>query len=268
MPLIFYNPSPVPQTFNFVIQPLPGCSLPPPTSITPSSGTITVPAGQSVQGPYITVVMPTGYTSGCSCIRMIATSIDGSLQLTCDGKICYTSSSQGMCVDVSPGVVQVTNLEPANVTFTLSNSTSNNVTLTNPVIVLRSPEQQPISITPLPNLTIPPAGGGIVTIPHTFSLPEYDPGRYYKLTLEADTDGDGQYEPLTSAPVLNVVPATEGLTIERVAGGSLKLTWPPCFILEVSTNLNNPGGWSPAASQSSPWTFTPPAGLQFFRFRQ
>src|SRR5262249_53062967 len=133
-----------------------------------------------------------------------------------------------------------------------------------------SPEQHVVYASSLAALTVPAADHGAIEIPHTFSFPEYDPGRFYRLTLEADTDGDGQYEELASIPVFNVIPATEqGIAIKQDPDGGIIIVWPdPCDVLEVNPNFADPAGWTTAPVQTSPYRIRPTGNdMKFFRLR-
>jgi hypothetical protein len=141
--------------------------------------------------------------------------------------------------------------------------------LTNPLIVLTSPDNDVIYATPLPTLTIP-SDGGTVQIPHSIAFPEYDPGRRYNLVLEADMDGDGQYEPLASVRALNVLPETDTLSIRQDPSGDVIIVWPnPCAVLEMNDNLGNQAGWTSAPVQTSPYRIRPTSNdMKFFRLRR
>ena len=149
--------------------------------------------------------------------------------------------------------------------FSFEGTGSAPTVLSNAIAVLRSPENVVVSATPLPTLTVPPAGGGTVQVPASFAFPDYDPGRTYTLTLEAVMDGTGEYSGFASVPVINVVPTTasEGpLTIQRGIGGTIIIKWPPdpCGTIVVNPNLGNPTGWTPGPVQTSPWVFVPDPG--------
>jgi hypothetical protein len=260
--MVINNPLPYPQTFTWSLQPLPvgpGCTKPGPT-FSPSSGTITIPAyNPGVIGTSVT--MPPGFYYGdCTCFRLTITTADGQQQAICDGTYCMPKWFGGVAAPTTPLAV-ATNLGAGSVTFALQGSGSTSATLSNILAVLRSPENAVVSITPLPPVTVPPAGGEPVQVPASFAFPDYDPGRVYSLTLEAVVDGSGEYTGLCSVPAINVVPASpeEGeLSVQRGAGGSIIIKWPdPCGTIVVNPNLGNPAGWTPGPVQTSPWVFVP-----------
>ena len=276
---IIYNPLPVPTTYTYTYVPVtgPGCASPP--SFSPATGTVLVPANSYYFPlPQVQVTFPGGLNPGdCACYKLIIATADGSQSVECHSRFCLPRGvgiGGGVCTDPFVPVVPLTNLEPAVVTFTLTGTGTASTVLTNPVIVLRSPEGLPVAVHPLPPITVPPAGGGTVQVSDSIAFPEYDPGRIYDLVLEADTDGDGQYEPLGVKKLLNVLPSGGSeptIEIQRGPGGGIIITWPdPCAILEVNPNISNPAGWTPGPVQTSPWTFfaTDPTPALFIRLRK
>ena len=263
--MVINNPLPYPQTFNWSLQPLPvgpGCTKPGPT-FSPSSGTITIPAFNPGQLG-TTVTMPPGFYYGdCTCFRMIIATPDGQQQAICDGTYCMPKWFGGVAAPTTPLAV-ATNLDPGSVTFVLEGSGSAPSVLSNVLAILRSPENAVVSVTPLPPLTVPPAGGGILEVPARFAFPDYDPGRHYNVSLEADLDGTGQYTVLSSVPAINAVPTTDAdglIAVQRGAGGTIIIIWPdPCGVIEVNPNPANPAGWVQGPVQTSPWIITPAAG--------
>ena len=260
--MVIVNPLPYAQTFNWSIVPLPvgpGCTKPGPT-FSPSSGTVTIPANNpAVLNTAVT--LPPGFGVGdCSCWRMTISTPDGSQQATCDGSYCLPRTF-GFCAGPTDPLGLGTNLEPGTVAFTFEGTGSAPTELANAIAVLRSPDNVVVSATPLPKLTVPPAGGGTVQVPASFAFPDYDPGRIYTLTLEADVEGTGQYSGITSVPVINVVPATESdnpLTVQRGTAGKIIIKWwDPCGTIVINPNPGNPVGWTPGPVQTSPWVFTP-----------
>lgn len=267
------NPFPQ-QTFTWSIQSLPaggGCTKPCPPFF-PSSGTGTAGAfGYGVIQPVIT--LPTNFGVGdCVCWRLTVTMANGQ-QTVCDGSYCMPRQLN-VCTVPNLPLVEATNLEPSTVEFSFEGAGSSSTVVTNPIAVMRSPENVVVSLTPLPTFTVPPAGGGIIQIPASFAFPDYDPGQTYTLTIEADLDGLGAYTTLSSVPVVNILPATPEeapIMARRGLGGTIIIIWPdPCGTIEVNPNLNNPTGWSTGPVQTSPWEFMPASGDNslFIRLRK
>lgn len=271
--MLIYNLYPS-QPFTWSIQSLPvggNCTKPcPPFS--PSSGTGTANGnGYGVIQPVIT--LPAGFDVGdCVCWRLTVTLADGQ-QTVCDGAYCL-KGVHNVCVapPLAPG--QATNLEPGTVEFSFEGTGSSSTVLANPVAVLRNPEHEVVSLIGLPPITVPPAGGGTIQVPTSFAFPDYDPGRVYHVTIEADLDGLGVHTTLASVPFVNVVPPTpEEAPIEARLGpgGKIIIVWPdPCGTIEINPNPWNPVGWVNGPVQTSPWEFLPPPGTNslFMRLRK
>lgn len=274
---IIFNPLAVPMTYtyNYVPATGPGCATPP--TFTPASGTVLVPANSYYFPlPVTHVTFPGGLNPGdCACYRLIITSADGSLRSECEGRFCLSPGvGVDVCTDTLQPTVLLTNLEPATVTFNLRGTGSSATMLNNARYVVLSPEGVPVGGASVPPFTVPPAGGGTVTVPASFAFPEYDPGRKYSLVLEADLDGDGQYEPLGQSELLNVLPSGGSepvLEVQRIPGGPIIIVWPnPCAVLEVNPNPWNPIGWQGMPGVTSPLVIDQATmtNQQFFRLRQ
>ena len=242
--LVINNPLNVTQVFNWSLQPLPvgpGCNRPGPI-FAPSSGTVTnLPLNPTII--FTGVTLPPNFLPGdCSCYRMTISLPDGSQSVTCDGSICLPSGHLGgICVAPVTPLGTATNLNPGTINFTMQGTGPSPTTISNAHVVLRSPDDEVLSVTPLPTLTVPADGGGQITVPATFAFPEYDPGRFYKLQIEADLAGLGIYEVLSYVPVINVIPNTDPpleLSIRRGLGGTIIIIWPnPCATLKDTSGI-------------------------------
>jgi hypothetical protein len=275
--LVINNYLPTPQAFNWSLAPLPagpGCSKPGPT-FSPASGTLMVPAWSAGVIP-TAVTLPTGFTYGdCSCYQMTVSLPGSSQQVTCPGSFCLPGQPWFLCATATTLLGTATNLGASAVSFTLAGTGSTPTPLTKPAAVLRSPENVVVWATPLPDVTVPPRGGGSLEVPAGFAFPEYDPGRLYTLSLEAGTDSTGQSSVLASVPVINVVPATppaDAITAKPGPGGTIIIVWPnPCGILKEATELlGSTTVWSvvtntPTSSDGSTYQVTlPPEHTQRF----
>ena len=129
-----------------------------------------------------------------------------------------------------------------------------------------------------PGTILPPGGGGVgglfaagvggFQLPMDIQFTEPDPGQIYTILLEADLDGDGQFEVLASMDVENSVPPEGLLQVQGNPNGSITLTWPTGWTLEQSSDAANPAGWSDAPQQTSPLTLPPAGASKFYRLRQ
>src|SRR6185295_19982466 len=117
-----------------------------------------------------------------------------------------------------------------------------------------------------PGLILSPGGnpGGFVpaaplSLPIDAQFTTFEPQQAFTIVLEADTDGDGQFEPLASMQLENTIQIGDGqLTIVRNANGSVTITWLEGWTLQQSSTL--PGSWSNVPGVTSPFTFTPVPG--------
>lgn len=283
--LIVPNDLPYPVTVNWQLQAItgPGCTSGL-ASFSPASGTATIAANSS--GVILpTITFSSNWQPGeCACFRLVITTPDGSLRSECERRYCLAGGGGGpggildpvCCFPITP-FSTARGLEPGEVTFSLEATGPTPPILSNLVAVLRSPENEVVAVTPLPQVALPPPpAGGAVPVTASFAFPNYDPGRIYRVALEADLAGTGQFLELGAIPVMNELPPTESeqpLTVRKAPGPGtgVIIVWPnPCAVIEVNPSLNDPTGWTPGPVQTSPWTFTPEPGAPalFLRLRQ
>ena len=286
------NPTPLPQTISYTFQglpPGPGCSWPGPTVFIPAGGVVTVPAGGCVNVP-VTIGVPAGMPCGAiACWQLIISPTNNpSQRFACAGSI-YKSCQ----VCATPPVVR-TNLIDCRVTpvgsFVIANNTSNAINLTGTRIRAIGPDMQPdtriVSLNGLPpgvpwevppGLMLPPGGGGAgfapaaggtVELPLNIQFMDFDPNQPYTILLEADVDGDGEFEPLASMEAQTILPEEAYLTIVQNANGTVTLTWTAGWILQQTSSLPaTPASWSDVAGATSPFTTTA-TSMKFFRARK
>ena len=156
---------------------------------------------------YKMFIQPVGSTDIFSCL--------GSVQDARDG--CAIFPCPGLWAGIGPRAFEATNLIPVNlgpVAFT--NTSGRNLAVRYQFVVM-TPEMTmddaDVSLnglppgTPVTNTLVLAPGQG-VAIPLTAQFARYQPGRFYTVLLQGDTDGDGQWEPLASASLRNIVPPT------------------------------------------------------------
>jgi hypothetical protein len=177
--------------------------------------------------------------------------------------------------------------------FNLVNTTPSPINLTGTRIRAIGPDMEPdtrvLSLNGLPpgvpwevppGLILPPGGPGTpgpgplpvpqsgLDLPLDLQFVEFDPNQTYTILLEADVDGDGQYEPLVSMEVENVIPPDAGLRVVHNSDGSVTVYWSEGWTLQGNADATNLNGWTDV-NQTSPFTFTPgPQTKQYFRARQ
>ena len=204
----------------------PGCSVPGPLTFSPAAGSITVPAGTCSPNICITIPRPTGLTAqGASSCFSVTFVNDSTGQ-------CRTAAStlkaDNTCWCVTPltgGIVSV----PARLAAGVI-GIGIGVGIGHPcdpssmpwrMVAHYEPTEHPdpleISLNGLPPgepvtgvAKAGPSGNDIAQV--FVSTPRgYDPNALYSIVLEADTDGDGTFEPLCSVPIQSV-PTGDGIS--------------------------------------------------------
>ena len=281
------NPNPTPQTYVYYFQGMPvgpACEYPGPTSFSPGSGTITVPAGGCVSFP-VTVLRPAGL--GCyqhACFQMVILPQGTGERFVCQGSL-YSH-----CILCATPVINRTNILDCRVVaigpWTISNSTSNAVDLAGTRFRAFGPDMLPdlrvLSLNGLPpgvpwvvppgtilppiNAGFAPAGGpGSLMLPLDVQFTDFDPGGTYTILLETDSDGDGEFEPLASMEVENAIPPTLEIALE--SNGTVTLSWSAFgWTLQEANNVTGP--WSTSASQTSPLNMPASGARKFYRLSQ
>jgi hypothetical protein len=169
---------------------------------------------------------------------------------------------------------------PGVIAFKVTNTTGNSVDLTGTRLSAWGPDMQPdrtyISLNGLPpgtpwevpaGLTVPPFGQITLSVSAQFLADA--PGTAFTILLEADTDGDGEFEPLSSMEMVDVVQASDySLNITRPEANVVVLTWgAQCWILQQASSVLGP--WSDISGATSPYTIAPPLGTaKFYRLCQ
>jgi hypothetical protein len=204
------------QSYTWSLAPLPagpGCTVAGPTQITPSSGTVTVPAGNTSANICVTITRPAGMTAHAATACFQLTFVNNATG------VCRTKTAKlradNTCWCATPtqsGVVGV----PARV---LAGSTIGiGIELPcDPVarayqwravwLDEEHPDPHAIRLNGLPpgepvigTLTAPAGGAQSLDVQVSYGG-VYDPTAIYEIVLEADTDGDGSFEPVAGTVV-------------------------------------------------------------------
>ena len=229
-----------PMSANWSLAGLPaaaGCSVAGPTVFTPSSGTVTVPAGGSAT-VCVTIQRPAGLTPGqTACYQF--TVLD-SLSGTCFSCVSVLrASNQWKFLDPAS-----TDLQPvpsdgttAPVSFTVTNT--GGVASGIPYRVVAEPEDadpanQAVRLNGLPpgepvlgTLTLAPGASGTITVQAGYETRLGIPTQ--EIILSADLDGDGTFDDASS---IGVEPGVGGTTAVQ--------TGPPAAGLEMALGYPNP----------------------------
>ncbi len=274
------NASPTSQTYSYVLHGLaPGLGLnsPGPTSFSPAFGSITVPGNSCASFPVtigIPANLPCGAVAGYELVVIPADSTErfasqGSLIMPC--RLCLTQTT-----NILREAVRL----PGLLAFTLTNTSADAVDLTGLRFRAVGPDQNSdlsyVSLNGLPPGTpfaIPLSGplppGGQLEVSVTAQFSDYSPGASFTVVLEADTNGDGEMEPLGSTELVNVIePTSSVLALSRSPAGALTLEWPmEGWTLQAAGNIAGP--WSDVTGATSPYTPALTQGpVQFYRLIQ
>ncbi len=201
------NPSSDPTVGTIELQPDLGCSASSPTSFTtdPPSPVLLNPG--ETKHIMITMPRPADAIDGAvSCFQVCVNGRDGSAVCATDQLIFRTD----FCVTGADHPPAADGFAPFDVgPATLKNNTAGPRAMDMRVTViddLGQPDTRVIGLNGLPPgepylFTPSVPAGGQVAIPLLGRFAEADPLHYYNILIEADTDGDGEFEPLRSIPV-------------------------------------------------------------------
>lgn len=208
-----HNSAGVTQTFNYSFQGLPAmpnahppCPSAGPTVFTPSSGSITVLPGQTVNVP-VTIAHHVGNAVGC--YQMVVQAAGSNETFTCTGSV-----FDSLCCHTLPNLVSIGTGVGVLVPISATNLGATPISLPYQISVQTDemqPDQEAVRLNGLPpgtpvlgTLTLAPGASTVYDVGVEFLLP--DPLRAYTLLVEADLNGDGELEPVGSAMLVNVIP--------------------------------------------------------------
>jgi hypothetical protein len=236
------NNNALPQTISYVAQ---GAAI-----ATPQSGTFVLAPFSCTNIP-ITLCSPAGTPPNSSLPWSFSVSSDAQCPMVCTGVV------------VNPGIIVIGPNDPTGITGTNQTSTVrlslNGLPPGSPVrFTVIGPDMEPdtqyVSLNGLPPgvpWELPGAslaGKGGTKLVNGLDVPirftEEDPGGHYTILLEADLDGDGEYEPLSSFAAENSVVSPPTL---RIVNGQL-------FWDDMGDGLGN---LEAADSIEGPWTPIP-----------
>jgi FIMAH domain len=188
-----------------------GCALAGPTSFTPASGSVTVPAGQCATIPTtIARAANMRQTGSAGCYQMTVQVPGTAETFRCRGSIVDGASLCWHFPD--PGAVLTDHTEGI-VRFTATNTSSSPFTLDYEAIVLDqllAPDTRAVSLDD--QLPGAPIHGHLDLQPGASERPEVqarfvapDPTHTYTLLVQADTHGNGKLEPVAAASLRSVI---------------------------------------------------------------
>ena len=223
------NTGGVAQTYHYSFHGLPAmpnaippCPIAGPTSFTPAFGSITVQPGQTATIP-VTIGHHAGNQVGC--YEMVV-----EVAATCETFRCRGSVFDSVLCGNLPFLVELGTFSPALLQAVITNKGATPVSLPFQILVERDdmqPDQEAVRLNGLPpgipvtsTLTLAPSQSMTVNLQVEFL--QFDPLRPYTLLIQADLDGDGEFEPLDSTTLQNVLLPTLELqsAVSRMTHGA------------------------------------------------
>lgn len=237
------NNQPTAQTYQWSLAGLPpgACTNPGPVTFNPSMGTVTVPAN-SCAPICVTIPRPAGLTAqnATSCYSFTFVNTATGNAQTCQGTI--RADNTCWCVTASTSVVTVSARLAVPVGIGIVKPCGGSGAIPYSVTARYRPGEHPdplaVSLDGLPPGE--PVSGTLVLdegvpgeISATVSLPKgYEPALLYDIVFEADTDGDGVFEPVASVPITAALgdPPPAEVPGERVTDSVQLVTSPNPFL--------------------------------------
>lgn len=202
------NYSSNPQTYNYNFAPLgvgPGCTVLGPATYTPGSGTVTVAPGTCVP---ITVNMsrPAGLTAAglTGCYQFFVTNTATGESTSATGSVI---DARTWCFPLPPSPTTLHVAQTLPFILPVVNQQSHTASVTCRLRVI-GPDMEPDTVSISLN-GLPPgepvlrtlsdvAPGGVQDLNVFLELVNEDPTGHWTLVIDADTDGDGEWEPLAT----------------------------------------------------------------------
>lgn len=282
------NFGPTTDTFNYSFAGMPagsGCDVAGPTGFSPASGSVVLASGACTNFPVVITrpvgLLGAGPTTLVACYRMTVQGAESRRTAVCEGKL--SRPANGLCLKVPPGTPAISHVyitpngravnqatgKAVEVPVTFQNegaaamafdarfSVAINDGATEPAFTQR--------------IQLAPGEESSVPLRADFGE-EDDPAATFMIIIEADLDGDGEWEPLSSVGVRERVQSE--LAVERtgpIAGLAVPhktISWSSIGVLEESSNALGP--WVPVpGNPGSPHTVTNRLeAIRLFRLRQ
>ncbi|HEX7878055.1 MAG TPA: LamG-like jellyroll fold domain-containing protein, partial [Candidatus Eisenbacteria bacterium] len=236
------NQTNAPQSYHWSVAGLPsgpGCSVAGPVTFSPSSGTIVVPAGGISSPICITMTRPAGLINqnDTACFEFSFVNDATGVCRACVGKI--RADNTCWCVTpAQPGVVAVGQRFAPGITgqpivIGIKHPCDPVAVIDYRVTAVYEPGAHPdplaVSLNGLPpgepvlgSLSLDTEGETEVTVMATYPR-AYDPAGLYQVVMEADTDGDGIMEVVSSTPIASTYEADAVSTVPDVAAPPVPL---------------------------------------------
>ena len=245
-----------PQNYAWNISPLPGvpgtvCNVNGPAIIVPPNGVVNVPP-QSCQSVTATMQCPPGLPLGShGCFQVCFTNLATGTETCCGGSIYTVKKWKPIAVELFTEIVWGTAKPVAWQVMNIDDPTG---VLPFKITVMpddMQPGPEAVSINGLPpgtryigNLAVPQGGTGEIEV--DVSYVQFEPFRFYTILLEADLDGDGVFEPISSVATKVVLPDCQAdLNGDGVVNGAdlglMLAAWGTPGSPGVDSDLNHDG---------------------------
>jgi len=274
------------DTFNYSflgLPPGPGCDVAGPTTFNPASGSVVLGPGSCTNIP-VTITRPsgmagTGPTTLVACYQMAVTAAESGRAIACVAKVSRPANS--LCVTLPANIASIVPVyitadrapvlpnvgKTATVEATFRNESATPLNFTARFSFAANEDApQPAFAQPV---SVPPGGASSIPLQVSFTDDD-DPAAIYTIFIEADLDGDGEFEPLNSFAVREVVQAR--MDTGPLAGISarqlLHVSWSGFGTLESAPTVLGPWNSVPG-NPGSPLLITNPVDrVQVFRLKQ
>jgi len=264
----------------------PGCDVAGPTTFTPASGSVVLGPGACTNISVIItrpsgMVGPAGPTTLLACYQMTVTGAESGRAIACVAKV--SRPANGLCVtlpvniasivpvyitaDAGPVIASVGKTASVEVTFRNDGAAPQNFNARFSFAVNEDAPQPAF----IQTVSVPAGGASSVPLQVSFTDDD-DPAAIYTILIEADLDGDGEYEPVNSFAVREVVQSHMDARAGPLAGISApqipQVSWSSFGVLESAPTVLGP--WSSVAGNpGSPLVLTNPVdAVRFFRLKQ
>ena len=285
------NFGPTTDTFNYSFAGLPagaGCDVAGPTSFSPATGSVVLAPGACTNFPVV-IARPAGLlgigpTTLTACYRMTVTGAESRRTVTCEAKL--SRPANGLCVSVPVGTPSVSVVHITADGRPVNAATGKAVEVP---VEFRNDGSAPLSfdarfsvainegapeVAFFTSVNLLPGGSMSVPLRADFANDD-DPAATYMILIEADLDGDGEFEPLQSVGVRESVQGvmsidyiSEASSLPGVLLNQPAVFWSGFGTLEAAPQVTGPWAQVPGNPGSPHVLSNRVESFQFFRLRQ
>ena len=272
-------------TYSFTGLPVgPDCNVAGPTTFSPASGSVVLGPG-ACTNVTVAITRPSGMngpatTTQVACYQMAVTGAESGRAAVCTGKL--SRAPGGLCVTLPADIASIVNVyitpdarpvlasvgkkARVEVAFRNEGPAPLNFSARFSVAVNEEPAEPAFSQL----VSVPVGGSSPVPLEVQFTDDD-DPASTYTILIEADLDGDGEFEPLNSFAVREVVQSQMDIRAGPLAGISAAqavVSWSSFGTLQSAPTVLGPWNNVPG-NPGSPHSLTNPVdAVRVFRLRQ